>query len=74
MKKTLSIVGVLMLMCGCTLAPTYQRPDAPVPAKWSGAANVSENLPKASEIAWQDFFTDETLKKLIEIALKILLS
>ncbi len=71
MKKTLSIVAVLMLLCGCTLAPTYQRPDAPVPAKWSGsAANISENLPKASEVAWQDFFTDEKLKKLIEIALK----
>ena len=76
MKKTLSILGVLMLLCGCSLAPTYKRPDAPIPAKWQSGSPHPLPLPdtergvKASEISWQEFFTDEKLKQIIEIALK----
>jgi len=77
MIRTLSmILGVLILISGCSLAPTYKRPDAPIPVKWQNGAPHPLPLPetergvKANEISWQDFFTDGKLKEIIDIALK----
>ncbi len=53
------------------LAPTYQRPAAPVPANFPGvepAATVAVAL-AAADIEWQRFFVDARLRRLIEIAL-----
>ncbi len=64
-----------MVPAGCTLAPKYTRPEAPVPAEWpSGAAyadtRTATNAPQAAELTWQGFFADEKLQTLIETALK----
>ncbi|WP_285646171.1 TolC family protein, partial [Burkholderia plantarii] len=65
---------------GCTLAPHYERPDAPVAnafpsdgvyATQPGAsATKSANGQAASDIGWRNFFTDPRLRQLIELALK----
>jgi multidrug efflux system outer membrane protein len=58
-----------MVLAGCSLIPTYERPAAPVPAVYPGAQAASTASSPASTLAWQDFFTDPRLAKLIETAL-----
>jgi len=71
-----SALAALGVMSGCTLAPTYQRPAAPVTRQWpddpafepaQGTAGTAAAT--AADIGWRDFFTDLRLQKLIEIAL-----
>ncbi|MFB0975619.1 MAG: efflux transporter outer membrane subunit [Tolumonas sp.] len=57
---------VSLLLTGCSLAPDYQRPEAPVPASYT--TTVGNNAVKATE--WQQVFTDPALQKLIDTALK----
>ena len=68
-------VSILMFsLSGCTMAPGYTRPDAPVTAGWpSGEAYKVETAKpdqKAlSEIPWREFFIEPRLQKTIELAL-----
>ncbi|WMD20058.1 efflux transporter outer membrane subunit [Achromobacter seleniivolatilans] len=58
----------LLLAAGCvSMAPTYQRPDLPVPAAFPGA--TSADAPAAAQISWQTYFPDATLQGLIATAL-----
>ncbi len=50
--------------------PSYERPPAPVATQWPGAATTAGNATAAAELAWQDFFTDATLRQLIDTALR----
>lgn len=65
-------VGIALLaLSGCTMAPGYTRPDAPVPASWpSGPAYKAETGKPLAEIPWQEFFVDQQLRKLIALALE----
>ena len=59
---------------GCTLAPEYERPAAPVPDAWpDGQAHPDaadgREAPLATELAWREFVADARLAKLIETAL-----
>jgi len=57
---------------GCSLAPQYTRPGAPVPGQWPTGAAYSEapgTAPAAAELKWREFFTDARLQKIIETAL-----
>jgi multidrug efflux system outer membrane protein len=76
MNKTvlLLLLGIAIVPAGCTLAPKYTRPEAPVPAQWPAGpaykeAGVATAAQAAPDIAWRDFFTDERLAKIIEMAL-----
>ena len=55
------------------MAPTYTRPEAPVPSAWpTGPAYKgadTTNLPSAANVTWKDFFTNEQLQKVIALAL-----
>lgn len=67
--------GIAVCVAGCTLAPEYARPEAPVPAAWpAGPAYLGSptepNAPAPSELAWQDFFTDPKLRQVIATALE----
>ena len=63
------LAAALLLMSGCmSLAPKYERPAAPVPDSFVG--DTTTGGPLASDIAWQDFFSDARLKRLIAIALQ----
>lgn len=67
-------------LAGCSLAPEYQRPVAPVPADWPlkvGAASAGhfrpDSLPAggtAITADWRAFFTDPHLQALIAAALE----
>jgi multidrug efflux system outer membrane protein len=76
MKKHafLLLVGFAIVATGCTMAPKYARPTAPIPAEWpTGAAyagtRVATNAPEAPNLRWREFFTDEKLQQVIEAAL-----
>jgi len=59
---------------GCTLAPEYTRPAAPVPADWPSGAAYAEapkepSAPQARELPWREFIPDERLRGVIETCL-----
>ena len=70
------LLGVIVVvLAGCSLAPKYTQPEAPVPAGWpTGAAykdtGDTSGAAIAAELGWQEFFTDERLKKIIAAALQ----
>ncbi len=74
-KFLLLTVVMVFLLCGCTLAPKYSRPDAPVPAQWPTGAAYDEtksdpSAKSAVELSWREFITDQRLREVIETTLK----
>jgi len=72
-RVLLLLTGVALIPAGCTLAPKYSRPAAPVPAGWPsgpayGQAGMT-NAPAILDLNWQEFFTDERLRQVIGLAL-----
>jgi multidrug efflux system outer membrane protein len=70
----LLLVAIALLPAGCTLAPKYTRPNAPVPPGWpTGTAyqpiQPADNAPDARQLPWRQFFTDEKLQQVIALAL-----
>jgi len=68
------LVGIMLLLGGCSLAPKYTRPEAPIPADWPAGTAYKETkavtgVPAAPELKWREFFTDNRLQKIIETAL-----
>ncbi|MEC5211482.1 multidrug efflux system outer membrane protein [Polaromonas sp. CG_9.5] len=73
LPKLLALTAAVLL-AGCSMIPTYQRPVAPIATSFpayggSGSAAQAEGALPAASIAWQDFFLDAKLKRLIELAL-----
>jgi len=74
-KLLLLLVIMLFLPAGCTMAPRYTRPAAPVPAEWPTGpaynhAKPAASVEKAAKVAWRDFIMDERLEKVIATALR----
>lgn len=70
----LLLVGIAIFACGCTMAPKYARPSAPVPVEWpTGAAyadsRMATNASEAPNLRWREFFTDPKLLQVIGTAL-----
>ena len=61
-------LAAAMLLAGCSLIPTYERPAAPVPTTFPGDP-AQPSGPAAAALPWQDFFTDPRLAGLIQTAL-----
>ena len=79
-KANLSLVLGLALagmLAGCTLAPTYHRPAAPVGASYPtgpGYEHAARDQGKpvqgaAADVGWRDFFQDPLLRRLIALSL-----
>lgn len=64
--RVLPLVLALTL-AGCSLAPTYERPEAPVPAQWGDA--VGHQGPMVDQLEWQAFIVDPVLRQLVGAAL-----
>jgi len=58
---------------GCSLAPTYTRPEAPVSAEWPGGPAYKQQAAApgatAADMPWREFFVDERLQQVIDLAL-----
>ncbi len=70
-------LGAFFCLNGCatTMAPTYTRPAAPVPAAWPGGPayqpeTATPSQKPVADIPWQEFFVDRQLRTLIDLALK----
>lgn len=59
------------LLAGCTLAPHYEPPAAPIATQYDAVsvADATGAVP-ASAVGWREFFTDPTLQGLIDTALR----
>ena len=75
------LFAALLALTGCTLAPDYQRPDAPIPntyplqgtAPGNGngqAERGAEGDISAAPPAWREFFQDEIMREVIALALE----
>lgn len=72
-KHALTLAAaVSLVLTGCTMAPRYERPAAPVPDAWPGGAAYDPAQPSektAADLPWREFIRDEKLQKVIEQAL-----
>ena len=72
MTLCLLVAGVVS---GCSMAPKYVRPDAPVAANYPGQEEAADSKTASSsqthvaEIGWRNFFPDQRLQTLISAAL-----
>jgi len=68
------LVGIVLFLGGCTMAPKYTRPEAPIPTDWPNGPAYQNNTfvqdaPMAADLGWQEFFTDPNLQTIISTAL-----
>ena len=69
------LLGILVVLGGCSLTPVYTRPEAPVPAVWPtgpayAASRAATGAAPVAEIAWREFFTDERMQRVIATAIE----
>lgn len=70
--QRLLVLGSMLAVAGCDMAPHYVRPAMPVPPELpQGPAYAPEASADTQEtdIAWREFFIDDRLRKLIELSL-----
>jgi multidrug efflux system outer membrane protein len=73
MNKSVYLAALAAVtLTGCTLAPKYERPAAPVAQNWpadasAGQAGAGTNA--VADIGWREFFQDARLQALIGLAL-----
>ena len=66
----ITTLAAAVLLAGCSMAPKYERPEAPVPQYFPNNPAQIAGQPATAEIAWQDYFTDPRLVSLINTALE----
>lgn len=69
------VVGMSLVAGGCTMAPQYSRPKAPIATTWpSGAAypqtQPTTNPANAAQLKPMEFFGDKKLQQVVEMALR----
>lgn len=62
----LALLPVLML--GCKVSKEHQKPSLPINAQFRYAALNTDTI-SVAELRWEEFYTDVTLRKLIDTAL-----
>lgn len=67
-QLTLTVLAASVLS-GCSLAPKFLRPEAPVAADYPTPSAVAANQSRAAETGWRTFFPDARLQSLISTAL-----
>jgi multidrug efflux system outer membrane protein len=65
--RTAALTLIAAMLAGCSFAPTYERPAAPIPGTWSAASSAS--AASMQSLHWKDFVIDERLRSRIETAL-----
>lgn len=68
-------LGISLFLAGCSMAPSYTRPQPPIPADWpqGPAYRDAGQAPAAkpvSALGWREFFTDPDLQTVIGMALE----
>ena len=74
MNKSIVTAAIAALLAGCSLAPVYERPAAPVTPAWpqgdayQPAARPTEAR-EAADIGWREFIGNDRLRKLVELSI-----
>lgn len=70
-KSSLSVLTAALVLAGCSFAPTYERPMAPIAPVFDhqDPAQVEQELAQLDALGWREFFTDSHLEALIELSL-----
>ena len=58
-----------LLLAGCAVGPNYSRPAVPAPPQFRGDQGTAE-AKSLADTKWFDLFHDDTLKQLVETALR----
>jgi outer membrane protein, multidrug efflux system len=66
----LAATVLTVALAGCSLAPKYERPAAPVAGGYPVVPVQAQGAVPAADIAWQAYFTDANLRQLIGAALQ----
>ncbi|HNK51112.1 MAG TPA: hypothetical protein PKI24_19545, partial [Nitrospira sp.] len=66
---SLALSGVVLTGC-MSLAPAPDTPPLPVPVTWPGHLGSGTDGATPRDLAWQAYFTDPLLQRLIETALE----
>lgn len=61
-----ALMLLALALSGCSLAPSYEHPQAPVAQSWSAATQTGT---AAASLEWQSFIVDPDLRQLVSIAL-----
>ncbi|WP_420875888.1 efflux transporter outer membrane subunit [Pseudomonas nitroreducens] len=67
LQKPACIMLLALSLAGCSMAPTYERPEAPVASSWNSPAAKTGQA--ASNLDWQTFIVDSELRNLVGVAL-----
>ncbi len=71
MNKSLPVfLGLSCALAGCSLAPDFLRPAAPVPEAWPTQVVEDAQAIKPATENWREYFTDTRLQALIAKALE----
>lgn len=76
MSKATFVSVTFFILGGCSLAPEYQQPEAPIPQQWeANDSEIDEQLgvsetPAAATLGWREYFLDPVLQDLISLALE----
>ena len=69
-RRLFPLIAVLVITCGCPRPVQYSRPALPVPDAWpEKSASPAAPAAPAVDVKWQEFFTDQRLQSVIELAL-----
>ena len=73
-RKEVFVIGLLGVLCsGCTVGPNYKQPKVPAPPEYRGVSAEQAGKAEGASFGdqkWWDAFQDETLRDLIQTALK----
>jgi multidrug efflux system outer membrane protein len=72
MRRLIPLIAVFVLTSACPRRAQYSRPALPVPAAWpenAASPAAAPGTPAATELKWQEFFTDRQLQSVIQLAL-----
>lgn len=70
-RQLIPLIGALLFLGGCSLAPKYSRPPLPVPSSWPEATTAQAGAPTtaAANVRWEEYFADPHMRSVIELAL-----
>lgn len=70
MSRALLPLAAALMLAGCSLAPTYERPSIELPEGFASQAAVPAPDNAAAHPGWRSLFGDPALRRLVELALE----
>lgn len=69
-KPILASSLATLMLAACSMAPSYERPEAPVSAQFPIDSAAMDADRAAADVGWREVFTDPRLQAVIELALE----